>query len=219
MSSFILFLLTKGFRPDDPSLLDEPRIKDIAKRHNKTPAQHRQEHACCPQVTTPQRIKENFQVHYIRCLFESLGLKGGVNTERNPFNAMYFLFDFKLSDEDMKTMMSFKERRAFKLEWANPGKLLNYFSAQYLEVLLNAAGCDGFGDCDHVPLDVEADQDLPQTCEQIRGQNRKTGRLLFRGPVSSDLTSDTGGPFASLQTVKVPQESNTVACCHDQRST
>lgn len=39
----------------------------------------------------------------------------------------------------------------------------------------------------------------------------------FSGPLSSDLTSDTGGPFASLQTVKVPQESNAVAHCQDQR--
>lgn len=41
----------------------------------------------------------------------------------------------------------------------------------------------------------------------------------FSGPVCSDLTSETGGPFASLQTVKVPQESNAAACCHDQRPT
>lgn len=42
---------------------------------------------------------------------------------------------------------------------------------------------------------------------------------LFRAPVRSDLTSETErGPFASPQTVKVPQESNATACCHDQRS-
>lgn len=41
----------------------------------------------------------------------------------------------------------------------------------------------------------------------------------FQGLRLSDLTSDTEGPFASLQTVKVPQESNTVACCHDERPT
>lgn len=44
------------------------------------------------------------------------------------------------------------------------------------------------------------------------------GRLLLR-PVCSDLASDIGGPSASLQIVKVPQESNTVACCHDERPT
>lgn len=41
----------------------------------------------------------------------------------------------------------------------------------------------------------------------------------FSGPLSSDLTSDTGGPFGCLETVKVPQESNTVAYCQDQRHT
>lgn len=43
--------------------------------------------------------------------------------------------------------------------------------------------------------------------------------VFFRAPVRSDLTSETErGPFASPQTVKVPQESNAAACCHDQRS-
>lgn len=42
---------------------------------------------------------------------------------------------------------------------------------------------------------------------------------FFRAPVRSDLTSETErGPFASPQTVKVPQESNAAAYCHDQRS-
>lgn len=39
----------------------------------------------------------------------------------------------------------------------------------------------------------------------------------FSGPVHSDLSSDTGEPFASLQTVKVAQKSNAVARRHDQR--
>lgn len=43
---------------------------------------------------------------------------------------------------------------------ANPRKYFNNFSANYLEILLNALRCDGLGDHDHVPLDVEADQDL-----------------------------------------------------------
>lgn len=43
--------------------------------------------------------------------------------------------------------------------------------------------------------------------------------VCFSGLLSSDLTSDTRGPFDNLQTVKVPQESNTVARRQDQRVT
>lgn len=43
---------------------------------------------------------------------------------------------------------------------ANPRKYLSNFSAHYLEVLLNAVRRDRLWDHDHVPLDVEADQDL-----------------------------------------------------------
>lgn len=43
--------------------------------------------------------------------------------------------------------------------------------------------------------------------------------VYFSGPVSSDLTSQSGRPFTGKQAVKVPWESNTVACCHDQRPT
>ncbi|XP_074481864.1 aldo-keto reductase family 1 member B1-like isoform X1 [Sebastes fasciatus] len=84
---------------DDPSLLDEPKIKDIAKKYNKTPAQvlmrfHVQRNTIVlAKSVTPSRIKENFQV-----------------------------FDFELSEDDMKTMMSFPEWRVFKLRWASKHK-------------------------------------------------------------------------------------------------
>ena len=43
---------------------------------------------------------------------------------------------------------------------ANPRKHLNNLSANYLVILLNALRRDGLGDHDHVPLNLEADQDL-----------------------------------------------------------
>ncbi|KAF0033799.1 hypothetical protein F2P81_013865 [Scophthalmus maximus] len=103
--------------PDEPSLLEDPRLGAIAQRYHKTPAQvvlrwHVQRGVVCiPKSVTPARIQQNLEV-----------------------------FDFSLTEHDMKLIDSFNRSERFivpsverdgKKVWRDAGHLHFPFHDSY----------------------------------------------------------------------------------------
>ncbi|OQV21054.1 Alcohol dehydrogenase [NADP(+)] [Hypsibius exemplaris] len=84
-----------GINPKDPILLEEPQLKEIAKRHNKTPAQVlnrfliERGRATIPKSVHRERIKENFDILDLKFTPEDLQQLDSLDK-----NLRYFLFDF-----------------------------------------------------------------------------------------------------------------------------
>ncbi|XP_069012935.1 aldo-keto reductase family 1 member B1-like [Embiotoca jacksoni] len=87
-------------KPDDPTLLEDPRIIAIAENHKKSPAQIlirfgvQRNVIVIPKSITPHRIQENFKV-----------------------------FDFELNEEEVKTILGFnKNWRVCPMQWSTKHK-------------------------------------------------------------------------------------------------
>ena len=97
---------------DEPVLLDDPKIKAIAERIGKSPAQVvlrfqiQRGVIVIPKSVTPSRIASNFQVHLL------------TNLHHLTFIFESQLFDFELSSEDMEVIGSFNRNfRGCALGW------------------------------------------------------------------------------------------------------